>query len=178
MTKARYLSEQDQDQLTNWWVWLDQHRGDRATLRRAECAEDVLITPAFAHFLQKMPPRWSANNIALPLTDAAMVAAIIARVRSLNSASFGQALATPKEGASKAAMSELRFQQLQKSRSEEDFFRRTCRAVALLGGTANITDLADSILHWLHEFRTGPAAKPGQRLAVRWATEYYAAFKE
>ena len=75
-------------------------------------------------------------------------------------------------------MSELRFQQLQKSRSSEEFFRRICRAIALLGGIANVAAVTNDILHWLKEYRTAPARKPEQRLAVRWATDYYTAFKD
>lgn len=179
MTNRRYISEADAEKLKSWWSWLDENRGDRAPLRRADNPDDILLTPAFAHFLQQMPSRWAAGEAVLPITDAAMVAAVLSRVKNPDdSKSFAKALASPKEGGSKAVMSELRFQQLQKSRTPEDFFRRVCRAVALLNGKANITDLADSILHWLHEFRTAPASKPQQRLAVKWASEYYSVYKD
>lgn len=175
------LSTEDINALKSWWSDLNDNRGDRAQLRRAVVADDILLTPAFARFLQVMPPRWSANKPWLPLTDSAMVAAVLARVKASHkndSIGFARALALPKEGGSKAVMSELRFQQLQKSRSEEDFFRRICRAVALLDGRVNIIPLAADILHWLSEFRQGPAEKPMDRLAVRWASDYYSAFKE
>jgi CRISPR system Cascade subunit CasB len=178
MAKKNYLKEAEAEQLKKWWSWLDDNRADRASLRRADNPDDILLTPAFAHFLQKMPPRWAASEPAFPITDAAMVAAVISRVKAPAENSFAKALALPKEGGSKAVMSELRFQQLQKSRTPEDFFRRVCRAVALLNGKANIVDLADSILHWLHEFRTAPSSKPLQRLAVKWATEYYSVYKD
>lgn len=178
MVKNRYINVIEAEKLANWWVWLDDNRGDRALLRRANNPDDVLLTPAFAHFIQKMPARWAAGEAALPLTDAAMVAAVISRVKTPSEKSFAVALASPQEGGSKAVMSELRFQQLQKSRTEEDFFRRVCRALALLNGKANIADLADSILHWLSEFRTAPASKPQERLAVKWASEYYSVYKD
>jgi CRISPR system Cascade subunit CasB len=176
MAKRHYITEADETQLKKWWQWLDNNRGDRALLRRAETPDDILLSRAFANFLHEM--NWPKNEYAYSLTDAAMVAAVIARVKSLDERTFAKALATPKDGSSKAVMSELRFQQLQKSRTPEDFFLRVCRAVDLLKGKSNITDLADSILHWLHEFRTAPSSKPQQRLAVKWATEYYSIYKD
>ncbi len=175
------LKTEDYKALQSWWSALQGNRGDRAQLRRAQAPDDVLLTPAFARFLQTMPSYWSDNKSWMPLTDSAMVAAVLARVKYKSEndrISFARALAMPKEGAGKAVMSELRFQQLQKSHTEEDFFRRICRAIALLDGRVNITSLANDILHWLDESRQGPANKPMDRLAVRWASDYYAAFKE
>ncbi len=169
------LTEQDRKALTAWHQWLDENRGDRALLRRASAADDVLLTPAFAHFLKLMPPDWIEEKCC-PLVDAALVAAALARVKQNDAgvSSFARALATPsKDGASKAAMSELRFQQLQKSRTPEDFFRRITRAIDLLGGKVSICSLAEDVLLWLREQRYGPASKPMDRLAVRWASDYY-----
>jgi CRISPR system Cascade subunit CasB len=176
----RKLDQEDCKALLTWWGWLDDHsRGDRAVLRRASSPDDVLLTPAFAHFLQKMPTRWVENK-AIRLSDAAMVAAVVARVKKHDGSkkSFATSLASAKEGGSKAAMSELRFQQLQKSRTPEEFFPRLCRAIDLLGGRVNIISMADDALHWLSENRSGPASKPDKRLAVRWASDYYAALKD
>lgn len=173
------LKKDDAARITAWWHWLDDNRGDRAQLRRAQSPNDVLLTAAFAHFLQKMPKTWTSDN-KIPITDMAMMAAVLARVKKIpeNNYSFAKTLALPKESGSKSAMSELRFQQLQKSQTEDEFFMRLCRAVALMGGKVNIVSLADDILHWLSEHRYGPASKPQDRLAVCWASDYYAAFKE
>ena len=175
MREFKFLFDPDVKGLRDWHNWLDANRGDRAQLRRAQSPDDVLLTTAFAHFLQHMPRRWSED---LAITDAALVAAVLARVRQDDSkTSFAKALASPKVGGTKARMSELRFQQLQKSHTPEDFFKRLCRAVALLGGEVNIPALANDILHWLKENRTAPAIKAQDRLAVRWASDYYANFK-
>lgn len=176
----RKLDQEDSSALLSWWSWLAENRGDRAILRRASSPDDVLLTSAFAHFLQKMPSKWSDNKLSLPLTDAAMVAAIVARIKEpeKNSVTFAHALALPKEIGGKARMSELRFQQLQKSRTPEEFFTRLCRAVDLLGKKANILSLSDDTLHWLNEHRFGSSSKPTERLAVRWASDYYSAFRD
>lgn len=178
MKTYQLLTEQDVKQLRSWHIWLDDNRGDRALLRRAQSPEDILLSPAFAHFLSRMPAHWRDPD-AMKLLDVAMIAAVLARVKTDDDKqSFATSLALPKESASRAAMSELRFQQLQKSRTPEDFFRRLCRAVALLGGKVNIASLADNILQWLREYRYAPARRPDQRLAVRWATDYYTTLKD
>lgn len=169
-------SEDEQKALAGWWRWLDNNRGERAVLRRAASAEDILLTPAFARFLEFMPARWSSPQ---HLFNSAMVAGLLARVKEDNPKNtFAKALALPKQGGSKAAMSELRFLQLQKSRDPDEFFLRISRAIALLGGTVHILSLADGILHWLQEHRHIIDREPSKRLAVRWATDYYTSYKD
>ena len=171
--KTYHLKSSEQESLQKWWEWLQSKPGHRARLRRAKSPDDILITEEFFHFLQRMPAKWAEPG---RVQDSAMVAAALAKVESTNSKiSFAQALATPPEGRSKAPVSELRFQQLQKSHSPEDFFRRLCRALALVKGQANVASLADSILHWNAEHRFGADKKPSKRLAVNWATDYYSA---
>ncbi|HWV16180.1 MAG TPA: type I-E CRISPR-associated protein Cse2/CasB [Cellvibrio sp.] len=185
MAQLKKLNEEDVSSLRRWWLALDDNRGDRAQLRRAANADDILLAPAFAHFLQAMPHSWvngkTSKGVFLSISDMAIIAAVLARVKSepqKADMTFAKSLAAPKESGGKASMSELRFQQLQKSRTPEDFFTRICRAVNLLGGKANIASLADDIVHWLIEFRHGPASKPEDRLAVRWASDYYAVFND
>ena len=90
-------------------------------------------------------------------------------------ASFAEQLATPVEGKSKAPMSEVRFQQLQKSKTTDDFYRRIVRAVRLLDGNVNIISLANDMIHWHQEFEQQLDRQPAKRLAVHWATDYFTA---
>lgn len=177
MTYYHRLKNEDECKaLTAWWHWLDENRGERAVLRRAASADDILLTPAFARFLEFMPDRWRTPT---NLFDSAMVAGLLARVKEDDRKNtFAKALALPKQGGSKAAMSELRFLQLQKSRDPDEFFLRVSRAIALLGGRAHILSLADGILHWLFEHRHVIDREPTKRLAVRWATDYYTSYKD
>lgn len=169
-----FLSPEEQAALLRWHRWLDDNRGDRARLRRAECAEDVLLTDAFFHFLQQMPDSWKAQK---PILSSAAVAGALSHVKIDNQhASFATLLAKPIKG-DKPAMSELRFQQLQKSSTTQDFYRRVLRAVHLLGGSANIASLANDIVHWHQEFEHHIDREPAKRLAVRWATDYFTALK-
>lgn len=168
----RYLKDEStRERLFDWWESLKDNRGDRARLRRAELPDDALLTEAFFHFLAQMPTQWSAPE---ELSVSAMVAATLSHVKQhRNDKSFAESLATPKEGGDKPRMSELRFQQLQKSRDPETFFKRFLRAIRMLESTANIYSVTDNILHWMQEYRHGLDREPFKRLAVRWANDYY-----
>ncbi|WP_444929797.1 type I-E CRISPR-associated protein Cse2/CasB [Microbulbifer sp. SSSA002] len=188
MAGYQYLSDTDVNRLRAWHRWLNDNAGraDRARLRRAVDPVDVMPTPAFIRFLKDMPERWQQDE-QIRIEDAALVATVIAHVKTDNPAkmidgdssksrdfSFARSLATPRERGGRPPLSELRFFQLQKSRDTAEFYRRIVRALALLDGKASIASLANDLLHWQKEMRTMPARYPQERLAVRWATDYYA----
>lgn len=167
----RFLDEMGtRSSLLAWFESLKKKRGDRARLRRAESPDDVLLCEPFFNFLQRMPADWADEKNML---QSAMVAAVLAHVEEhRDGKTFAQQLAAPKKG-DKPSMSELRFQRLQKSRDTGEFYRRLLSAVRLSGKSVNILSLADSILHWMHEYRNGVEREPGKRLAVCWANDYY-----
>lgn len=170
--KFIYLKEPETRKILHkWWNSLEENRGARARLRRAERPDDVLLTEPFFQFLQKMPVCWSEPT---NLAASAVVAAALAHVKDNNEDnSFAAQLAMPKKGSEKPCMSELRFQRLQKSSDPDEFFRRLLRAIQLVENRVNIESLADNILHWMKEYRVGFDRKPEKRLAVIWANEYY-----
>ncbi|PCK01708.1 MAG: type I-E CRISPR-associated protein Cse2/CasB [Alteromonadaceae bacterium] len=171
------LSDDERDKLKSWWVWLDDNCGDRAILRRASSPDDILLSEAFSKFIKQMPATWLSGE-RIQYTDASMIAAVVARIKVHNEKqSFAKSLAVPSGDKSNHPLSELRFSQLQKSRSEQEFFTRICRAIQLIGGKVNIISITEDMLQWLLEFRQGQARKPQQRLAVRWANDYYANLK-
>jgi len=181
MNEYPFLTLEESNTLKRWHRWLDDNRGDRARLRRAERPEDILLTDAFFHFLQKMPESWRDKK---RIFSSAAVAGLLSHVKSDTQipsknefkrdkmASFAELLAMPVKG-DKPPMSELRFQQLQKSRSTDDFYRLGRRAVHLLDGKVNIPSLSNDIIHWHQEFNHLIDREPTKRLAVCWATDYF-----
>ena len=184
--KYKFLSFEEQKALQHWHHWLEDNRGDRARLRRAERPGDILLTDAFFHFLEQMPENWQEK---IPMFTSAAVAGLLSHVKEgrqvlskgyqpkdkskpRNIGSFAEQLATPTRG-EKPPMSELRFQQLQRSRTTDDFYRHVLRAIRLLDGKVNIPSLANDIIHWHREFDNQVDRKPTNRLAVRWATDYF-----
>jgi CRISPR system Cascade subunit CasB len=182
MSEYRFLTLAEINTLQRWHHWLDDNRGDRARLRRAERPEDILLTDAFYHFLEKMSENWrKKKNIFTSAAVAGLLAHIKEDRQTLSEiyenkpkkmASFAEQLAGPTKR-KKPPMSELRFQQLQKSRTTGDFYRRVLRAIRLLDGKVNIPSLANDIIHWHQEFNNQIDHKPSNRLAVRWATDYF-----
>ena len=177
MSQYQMLYRQDEcNKLLDWWKKLEENRGERAILRRAASVDDVLLTTAFARFLKMMPAGWSEDY---RLFDSAMVAGLLARVKThVEKNSFAKSLAMPKKEGSKSVMSELRFQQLHKSRDADEFYLRMIRALAMLDGRTNVFSLADDILLWSKEQRQSVDKNPHKRLAVRWATDYYTFLKD
>ena len=165
------------DKLLAWRKSIDEQPGERARLRRAESQDDVLLLDAFFNFLQKMPEEWSESA---HLPASALIATVLAHANlhemtQSDSTSFAAQLATAKEGGDKPRMSEIRFQQLQKSHDPTEFCRRLVRAVKMLDRNANLFSLANDILHWMHEYRKGVDRNPQKRLAFCWAADYYRA---
>lgn len=162
--------------LAAWWHLLNDDRGARARLRRVETPDDALLTEPFFNFLAKMPDDWMKPE---NLQSSALVAAALSHVQANSEKkSFAAQLALPKEGGDKPRVSELRFQQLQKSDSPTTFFRRLLRVIRLAGNNVNIWSLTDSILHWMQEYRFGLDREPQKRLAVRWANDYYSTIRK
>ena len=187
MKEEYFLTGDDISALHRWHRVLDDNRGNRARLRRAERAEDVLLTDVFFSFQQMMPTRWQESKSVF---SCAAVAGLLSHVKedrqqisrgyqskdknkTRRKASFAEQLATPPTGGNKPPMSELRFQQLQKSLTTDDFYRGIVRAIHLLDSRVNIISLANDILHWHQEFSNQPDKHPANRLAVRWATDYF-----
>jgi len=183
--KYDFLSEKEQNDLIAWHDSLDSNRGNRSRLRRAESAEDILLTDSFIHFLKHMPedfPKGSSKNKrkfseSQRFYVAALMAGLLSHVKPNNEVlSFAKQLA----GASKSStpMSELRFRQLLKSSSIDDFYRRMIRAIRLLDNKASIISLANDIVQWFWEHEQIEIDRqPTNRLAVRWATDYLTAPK-
>jgi len=187
MQELRYLTTEEVAALQRWHKGLQDHRGNRARLRRAERAEDVLLTSAFFDFLCEMPENWGEEK---RIFTSAAVSGLLAhatedrRVESKRYqpkadkkekkiASFAELLARPIKGQKQVPMSEIRFQRLQQSRTTDDFYRGIRRAIRLLGDSVNIASLANDIIQWHFEFNGQSYRNPTKRLAVRWATDYF-----
>ncbi len=158
------------EELQKWWESLDANRGERAELRRAETPLEILPAKAF-HRLCWILTKWEKRD----LLALAIVAGVLAHIKEAGHGSFPRQLGTPKElGGDKAIFSELRFQQLLSSKDHDEFYQRLRRAVQLAGGSADICQLADSILHWAKDHQDSNAEKPSQRFRYAWAKDYFA----
>ena len=185
MSSYAFITFDEIRKLLNWHKWLDENRGDRARLKRAERPDDILLTGAFFNFLEFMGDDW---KIERPIFTCASIAGLLSHVKvntetfsRINKptdkkqpkiiASFAEQLATPVNN--KPLLSEIRFQQLQKSRTTDEFYRRILRAIRKLDGKVNVGSMVNDIIHWHLEFHKNIDRDPAKRLAVSWATDYF-----
>lgn len=193
MTQRYYRLHDDQlrETVYHWWARLvglqsdgetpnadGAARAERAVLRRAVSPEDAMLSEGFRRLWFDLPPN-EHNQRAMPAwASVAVVLSNVDRHRSDKpfAASLGE---RPDDHGDKPVFSELRFRQLQQSRSPEELTRRLQRAAHVLrkpnGGRAvtNVISLADNILQWHREYAGNPARRPEERLAVRWAQAYF-----
>lgn len=143
--------------LLDWWRELDNHRGDRAALRRASSVDQVLFNPGFHRLWRKLKnSRWTRTE------RVALFAALAARVRQHDPRrSFAAQLGSPPAGREKSALSGLRFRRLIQTRDPSEVLQACSRAVAMCENRVNLLDLAESIYWW------------NERVHKQWAFDYY-----
>ena len=131
-------------------------RGTLARLRRSENALEALLEDeTFTLFrdlnlisrdkFKSDEGYWSA---ATPeLSRVAVLASVLSHVRKHDDTPFGRALGPSKNGEG-AKLKPLRLARLLAARGDDEIRDQFRRAVQLLGGTANVRDLAWLILAW------------------------------
>lgn len=162
-----FWNSDDQTKLLSWWLSLKKNLGWRAELRRAETPADVLLCQGFRYLTYELAGYWTQEQNLLGL---AAVAGIVAHIDSNNEKTFAESCAS----GDKPTVSELRFSQLQKSRTLDELFIRMIRTVHILKKTVNPLSVADSILHWSKEMVNGEIdTDPRKRILVRWGLDYF-----
>ena len=153
------------DAAFEWWQTLTEQdgkrsgpnlRGDRAELRRAREAADVYANPSFHALLRRLGANATADDRLA--RAAAVLAAILARVERHQDGGFARQAAAGEDGPN---LSELRFRRLLQKQTAEELQGDLGRALHVLDKTADVRDLARSILRWNDETRR------------RWAFDYF-----
>ncbi|SFD41676.1 CRISPR system Cascade subunit CasB [Thiohalospira halophila DSM 15071] len=168
--------------IADWWTRLNGEAsaqapalpsGARAVLRRSTGPDDALLTDGFRHLWLGLPQKrqttWDMRawgGVALALAEVS---------EHVPDLTFAGAMAKEREphGSHTPRVSELRFQQLLRSRDLDEFIRRVRRAIHLIGGKVDVRSVADDCLLWHREKNGQFAARPDHRLAVRWADAYF-----
>jgi CRISPR system Cascade subunit CasB len=166
-----FWNSDDQDKLVSWWKSLKENPGWRAEMRRAKTPADILLCQGFKYLYYKLAGYWTSDRNLLGLAAAA---GVISHIEEDDSRSFAHACAISADGTGRVPMSELRFSQLQKSRSLDELYVRMIRAVRLLRKKASVVSVADSILHWAKEMVNREVEEdPRNRILVRWGLDYF-----
>ena len=157
-----------------WWNEFRPRRADEATdpsraradagafarLRRKQNAIDALIEPLTVSLIRRIGV-FEQDEEAV--CRAAELAVLLAHVRQDDNEPVAARLRGP--NADTPVMSPLRFQRLLYAEAGSERLTAFRRAVAMLGGRANVHDLANAYLNF-------DAPKAGQAIRVRWLLAY------
>lgn len=132
--------------------------GDRAAIARLKRTSNVLeaaAEPATIDLFKQLG--FQRHNAVRDLPRAAVIAAVLAHVSEAikaNGPTIARAIGpTDPKDASTALLKPLRLKRLMAARDPDDVLIQFRRTVAILGGTANVTDLARQLLAWTDEER-------------------------
>lgn len=145
--------------LRSWWQWLEQHRGERAVLRRASSPTEVVFSPAYHHLLGKLQQQgYSVNREAL-----ATVAGLTSHVKKDTGTekSMAQLMASPRTGGDRPKVRGLRFRRLLAVRDRSELYLLLIRVVRLLDGNVNLISMANATYWW------------NEMTWRQWAYDYY-----
>lgn len=151
------------DVLHSWWRDLNEHRGDRALLRRCRSIDDVLLSEAY----HKVRNRLRREGISFGKkrdVQLAFTVGLLAHVRDdlPGGPSLVEHMAKPRsDGSDRARVSGLRFRRLLRHETREALYEPMVRVIRLLDRTANVRSLARELFFW----------KPYRR--KDWARIYY-----
>lgn len=173
------------DGALKWWNTIcpnsgsEEHKGERAELRRCHSTKDVMITPAYYRLLKKTSV--DLENVDLDNRDLEQLHQLAAIAWILSwvdedeknaddigkKAKFADILAESKDNGDKPIFSEIRFRRLLTSNDWDDLSVQVIRALKITKGRANVSDLIESIWFW----NRGTTKE-------RWAISYYRHIKD
>ena len=140
-----------------WWHELKETPGASAALRRCRSPREALLLPQTLSLIRRLGAHdGRAERVAA-------LAVILAHVKEDDHRPLMRAAGDTRFGKEDAVVSRPRFRRLISSRDSEELLTNLIRLVAILGGAANVGDLATSLYWWSDRTRTD------------WAATYYAA---
>lgn len=144
-----------------WWADLSgktggkkENRGALANLRRCRTPVDALMVPATFNLMQRLP---KSNK-----DRVAVLAVVLAHIRDDSNTHIARSIGLDPNNKDKPALlSEGRFRRLLQTRENDELLTNMVRLVRHMKGTANVEDMAKTILYW------------GDTTRQRWAFDYY-----
>lgn len=152
--------------LLDWWQQLQENTGDRAALRRADDLAEIVAVPAFHQLQWRVDALLASEGRGLSAAQRdrlAVAAALASHLREPGGHARGFVGQMAGGDGETAPVSALRFRRMLQADEPSDLFRQLRRALAMLGGHADLLALADDVLNW------------GERRRKRWAYAYYGA---
>lgn len=155
----------------------------KAQLKRCATTESVMLTEGFRALWLSLPDDYLEEASAQHLESMAVIAGVLVYVTE--NGRWRLATAAGRTVNDKNVVSEQRFHQLLSSRNANELLRRLRRVVQQLKkaqsenlkGGLSVADLARDIARWFDEKNNLYPRAPSQKLAMRWAMDYFRANK-
>jgi len=129
--------------LRDWWQSLENNKGERAVLKRAESLTEVVFNPAYHRLLGTLRNAgYVVSELRYP--KLAAISGLASRLKEDIPGSLGSQMGT----GDKPTVSELRIRRVLASDDLEELFMLLRRALGMLGGNASLSALAATIWHW------------------------------
>ena len=148
--------------LYQWWRDLENKKGDRAALRRSRDSPTVIrYAKQYVEVSRKIGSENSISpSLLLPILG------LLSHVKRDSTEkikdyriSLAQAMARSK--GNNSVVSELRFQRILQARDRNELYPLLLRAIRLLDGEVNVSNLIYSVYFW------------GDAVRKQWALDYY-----
>lgn len=147
----------------------------RAQLRRCDSVDAAMFTEGFRALWLKLDQEITGGDYAERQMEIwAVIAALLVHVRKDTKQKFAFQAGRKADG-DKSVVSELRFSQLQNSKTPDEFLRRMRRIVKQINGEVSVQELSSDIYQWFFEHNQFRPRKADKRISVRWAMDYYRA---
>jgi CRISPR system Cascade subunit CasB len=153
--------------LREWWQELENNKGERAALRRADSLTEVVYCSIYHRLLRTLRKEgYTVPEAHMP--KLAAIAGLAARIDD-TPGKLGAQMGTLKPG-DKPVISELRMRRVLACDDLEELYTLLRRALSIIGGNASLTGLAATIWHWKSLAEKNPHDSRKQM-----AYDYYAA---
>lgn len=147
----------------------------RAQLRRCESVDSAMFTEGFRALWLKLSDEITEGDYADQQMETwAVISALLVHVRKDTKQKFAFQAGRKTDG-DKSVVSELRFSQLQNSKTPDEFLRRMRRILKQINGEVSVEELSNDIEQWFFEHNQFRPRKAEKRISVRWAMDYYRA---
>lgn len=150
---------------------------NRAILRRCATLDAVCMTEGFRDLWGALA-KVDGTRGEIPIDVAAAIAAILCHVKRDEPGRSVATAAGRLDSAGRVRVSEMRFSRLLNARSLDELVIRLRRLMPLIESAVDVALLADNIADWARQLNSKRPMKPNQRIAMRWAMEYYGANEE
>ncbi len=143
----------------------------KAQLRRCDSDESAILSEGFRALWSALPEEVTDKS-AYTMTTWSVIAQVLVFVKkdTGNSIAFDTG---KKESGDKSVVSELRFAKLQNAKTSEELVIRLRRILQQLEGKSSPMKMAIDIERWFYEKSNTQPYKASERIAVRWAMDYY-----